>query len=254
MTAVASVLVRDALVGPRRAVPVIATGRWGAYLDAGGGLVAVIGPGAVRVPVAVVVDHAPAVAPGATAVVGDGTVTIGGRTATVTRWFDPQVRLASVSHRGLDRLAAVLDRRPCPDRLLAHGAAEELAAALGAGQAHRAVDTLLGRGSGLTPAGDDLLAGALAALRALRDPAADDLGAAVTAAAARQTNRLSGALLAAADLGAVVPEAAAVLRALERDGEVTPAADALLDVGHTSGWHLAAGLLAGARHHLARCP
>lgn len=250
MTAVASVLVRDALAGPRRAVPVIATGRWGAYLDAGGGLVAVIGPGAVRVPVAVVVDDAPAVAPGSTAVVGEGTVTVGGRTAVVTRWFDPQVRLASVSRAGLARLAAVLDGRPCPDRLLAHGAAEELAAALGAGRVQPAVDALLGRGSGLTPAGDDLLAGALVALRALRDPAADDLGAAVVAAAPR-TNRLSGALLGAADVGAVVPQAAVLLRALERDGAVGAAAAALLDVGHTSGWHLAAGLLAGARHHLA---
>ena len=250
MTVVASVLVRDAIVGPRRAVPVIATGRWGAYLDAGGGLVAVIGPGAVRVPVAVVVDHAPEVAPGSTAMVGDGTVTVGGRTATVTRWFDPQVRLASVSRAGLGRLAAVLDGCRCPDRLLAHGAVDGLGAALAAGQARAAVDALLGRGSGLTPAGDDLLAGALAALRALRDPAADDLGAAV-AAAARQTNRLSGALLGAADVGAVVPQAAAVLRALERDGDVGTAAVALLDVGHTSGWHLAAGLLAGARHHLA---
>lgn len=251
MTAVASVLVRHALTGPRRAVPVIATGRWGAYLDAGGGLVAVIGPGAVRVPMAVVVTPGPVVTPGSTAMVGDGTVTVGGRTAMVTRWFDPQVRLATVSRRGLDRLAAVLDERPCPDRLLADGAVGDLAIALGHGRSRQAVDALLGRGGGLTPAGDDLLAGALAALRAVRDPAADDLGAAVAAASGRQTNRLSGALLGAADLGAVVPEAAAVLRALERDGDVGAAAAALLDVGHTSGWHLAAGLLTGARHHLA---
>src|SRR4029453_14968086 len=41
------------------------------------------------------------------------------------------------------------------------------------------VDDLLGRGGGLTPAGDDLLAGCLAALRARRSPAGEGLCRAV---------------------------------------------------------------------------
>ncbi len=58
--------------------------------------------------------------------------------------------------------------------------------------------------------------------------------------------RLSAALLAAADHAAVVPEAAAVLRAVADGGpDLDGATDRLLGLGHTSGWYLAAGLAVG---------
>ena len=106
----------------------------------------------------------------------------------------------------------------------------------------------LGRGTGLTPAGDDLVAGALATLRATGLAAADRLGAAVRAPAPAATTRLSAALLEAADVGGLVPEAAGVPARAGRRGDVETAAGRLVDVGHTSGWHLAAGLLVGVTH------
>ncbi|MGH9230410.1 MAG: hypothetical protein ACRD07_17085, partial [Acidimicrobiales bacterium] len=55
-------------------------------------------------------------------------------------------------------------------------------------------------------------------------------------------------LLGAADAGALVPEAACVLRALAGARGLEAAARRLIDLGHTSGWHLAAGLLVGVAH------
>ncbi len=135
------------------------------------------------------------------------------------------------------------------DPLLPPDAVDRFAAALASGDARGAVGPLLGRGAGLTPAGDDLVAGALAALRAVApdSPPADALGAAVRALAQDRTTRLSSALLAAADEGAVIPEAAAVLRALSGVGDLDAALGRLAAVGHTSGSYLAAGLLVGAR-------
>ncbi|HET6952834.1 MAG TPA: DUF2877 domain-containing protein, partial [Acidimicrobiales bacterium] len=191
--------------------------------------------------------------------VGDGAIRHHGEPAVVvTRWFDPRVRLRRVDPVAIDRLAAHVSSRRRPDALLPPDAAERLADELDRGDAPAGARALLGRGTGLTPAGDDLLAGALAALRAVGSPAADDLGAAVRTLAPARTTRLSAALLDAADRGAVVPEAAAVLRATEaaaaparrqgRAGALAGAVDRLVAVGHTSGWHLAAGLLAGLTH------
>ncbi len=139
---------------------------------------------------------------------------------------------------------------PYVDPLLPAHAVERLAAGLGTPGIGAVVADLVGAGMGLTPSGDDLLAGALAALRAVGSPAADALGAAVAARTATGTSRLSAALLAAADSAAVIPEAEAVLRAMVvRPGRRLGAAvGPLLGVGHTSGWHLAAGLAVGAAH------
>jgi Protein of unknown function (DUF2877) len=184
--------------------------------------------------------------------VGAGAVHQDGRAViAVRRWFDPRVRVARVERRELAHFGRVVRSRGTVDGLLPGDAVDRLAGGLGRGDARGAVTSLLGRGSGLTPAGDDLLAGALASLRALDSPAADDLGTAVRALAPLSTTRLSAALLEAADVGAVVPEAAGVLRALAGAGDVETAARRLVDVGHTSGWHLAAGLLVGVRHAMA---
>ncbi|HEX6423320.1 MAG TPA: DUF2877 domain-containing protein [Acidimicrobiales bacterium] len=267
-TAAGSVLVRGVLAGPVRAATVVATGPAATYLDVCGRLVALVQPGGVHLPCAVVLasprpspGQAPAAAAGIAAAgfaVGGGAVHHGGRpTAVVTRWFDPRVRLGRIDPAACERLGALVRFRGTPDALLPDGAGEHLRDGLDRNDARAAAAALLGRGTGLTPAGDDLLAGALAALRAQRSPAADALGDAVRSLAPVRTTRLSAALLDAADAGAVVPEAAAVLRALApgrrpagRDGDraLEAAVDRLVAVGHTSGWHLAAGLLAGLTH------
>jgi hypothetical protein len=108
---------------------------------------------------------------------------------------------------------------------------------------------LLGQGPGLTPAGDDVVAGAAAALAVLGrlDTSAVE---AVVAAARVATTVLSAALLRCATRGEVVPQAAELLRALCGHGSPESALDRLLGVGHTTGAALALGLCAGARSAL----
>jgi hypothetical protein len=251
-TAAASVLLRDLIAGPLCPAKVLATGPAATYTDAGGEVLAVVTAGGVRLPCAVMLaagGRLPAARSWSGLAVGRGAVYLDGRQLVVVRrWFDPRVRLAGVDVRAVARLADVVWSRGSVDALLPHDALDRLATGLASGDAAGAVSPLLGRGTGLTPAGDDLVAGALASLRALGSPAADQFGAAVRALARAATTRLSAALLEAADVGALVPEAAGVLRAMAGGGDVETAADRLVALGHTSGWHLAAGLLVGVTH------
>ena len=256
---------RDLLVGPRRRARVVARSASAGYLDVDGRLLAVVAPGGVRLPCALVLSAGSCVtpvlpAPGARTWVGEGVVAVGPPGAIgeirVARWFDPRVRVERYDGAAVARLAGVVRARDGADPLLPAGAADRLAAGLAAAAGPgEVVADLLGCGSGLTPAGDDLLAGALAAMRAVRSPAAAGLGAAVGAGARERTTRLSAALLAAAGEAAVVPEAEAVVLALAAgSGGVERAARRLLGLGHTSGWHLAAGLAVGAAHAVAVAP
>jgi hypothetical protein len=249
-TAAASVLLHDLITGPVRPAKVLAAGPAATYLEAGGRVLAIVTAGGVRLPCAAMLAVG-GLLPAARSrlAVGCGVVYEDGRQlVAVRRWFDPRVRLAGVDERAVARFALVVRSRGGVDTLLPHDAPDRLAAGLTSGDAVGAVSALLGRGTGLTPAGDDLLAGALATLRALGSPAADRLGAVVRALAPTGTTRLSAALLEAADVGGLVPEAARVLRALAGGGDVEAAADRLVALGHTSGWHLAAGLLVGVTH------
>ena len=251
-SAAASVLLRDLIAGPLCPATVLAAGPAATYTEAGGQVLAIVSAGGVRLPCAVMLGaggRLPASRSGSGLTVGRGAVYEDGRQLVlVRRWFDPRVRLVGVDGRGVARLADVVRSRGSVDALLPHDAVDRLATGLASGDAAGAVSPLLGLGTGLTPAGDDLVAGALASLRALGSPAADQLGAAVRALARAATTRLSAALLEAADVGALVPEAAGVLRALAGGGDVETAAGRLVALGHTSGWHLAAGLLVGVTH------
>jgi hypothetical protein len=103
-----------------------------------------------------------------------------------------------------------------------------------------AATRLIGRGEGLTPLGDDLLAGWLALHRAAgaATPEVDD----VVHSHAHRTTLLSATLLDCARHGEVVPEFAAWVGALGTS-DAPARATALSAVGATSG----AGLLHGAR-------
>jgi len=115
------------------------------------------------------------------------------------------------------------------DAHLSHGRVDAAAAA-----------RLLGRGEGLTPLGDDVLAGWLAMFRAARVPTPDVDR--VVVHARDRTTLLSATLLDCARHGEVLPEYAGWVRALGTPDE--PAAvRALHAVGATSG----AGLHAGGR-------
>jgi len=113
----------------------------------------------------------------------------------------------------------------------AHGAAPTAAAAL------------IGQGPGLTPAGDDLVGGALIALHAMRRRAvAARLGAWALRLARSRTSRISRAHLACAARGEGGMALHALLNALLA-GRRKPVRElAAVDaVGHTSGWDAAAG-------------
>jgi hypothetical protein len=104
-----------------------------------------------------------------------------------------------------------------------------------------AVRRLVGAGDGLTPLGDDVLCGWLAAHRAF-GVATPEVDAEVRAGAAR-TTLLSATLLDCALEGEVLPELGVWLAALVSPTDLPAAARALLAVGASSG----AGLLAGAQ-------
>jgi len=261
----ASSLLSALLSGPPRSARVRGISGPACYLDVGGDIIVVEGAGGAGLPNAVRVAH-PAQPPLQLAVdddvvVGRGALTVDGRELPVHRWWDPHVRIGSSR---LDAAAVAVavatlrsaatptgagDRTGRPDAGDLARALQQRDAASLAGAAR----ALLGRGPGLTPAGDDVLAGALATLRVLgpsRPPAgatrvgmmADTLGAAVVAAARERTTALSAQLLAYADVGAVALPVGDVLRAVAGRGELVAAAVRLARVGHTSGRDLLIGI------------
>ncbi|HOV47631.1 MAG TPA: DUF2877 domain-containing protein [Anaerolineae bacterium] len=120
----------------------------------------------------------------------------------------------------------------------ARGADEALVAAAAA---------LAGWGPGLTPAGDDFLAGLLLALWAQRGEAARPLCTAIAAVAIPRTTRLSGAFLQAAAEGLADQRWHVLLQALTgaSDAAIEAAAQAVLAFGATSGPAMLAGFLRG---------
>ena len=225
----ASSAVRDLLTGPARPGRVVAAFPRCAYLDVSGRLVALEAADGLRLPCAVTLA-APAarrpltgLEPGAAVTAGGRRLVVGELMVEVGRWWAPsRPRDAAVPSAGARPAAA-----PGWDRLV-----------LG----------LLGLGPGLTPAGDDLLAGLLVGLSARPDLRAP-LAAAVHRHAATRTTWLSAELLRLAAAGLAAPAVVAVADALAGHGDddaLPRALPALLAVGHTSGPALARGLLLAA--------
>lgn len=259
----ASSLLSALLSGPPRSARVRGISGPACYLDAGGDIIVVEGAGGAGLPNAVRVAH-PAQPPLQLAVddvvVGRGALTVDGRELPVHRWWDPHVRIGSSRLDAAAVAVAVATLRsaatPAGAGRTGRPDAGDLARALqqrDAASLPGAARALLGRGPGLTPAGDDVLAGALATLRVLgpsRPPAvatrvgamADTLGAAIVAAARERTTALSAQLLAYADVGAVALPVGDVLRAVAGRGELVAAAVRLARVGHTSGRDLLIGI------------
>jgi Protein of unknown function (DUF2877) len=114
-----------------------------------------------------------------------------------------------------------------------------------AAQAAAALD-LLGRGPGLTPSGDDVIAGFLLGARAF-GRSADGVLSAVDRCAATSTTALSAQLLRHAVAGECIPECADVVAMLTGGAAARDADGRLVSVGATSGSALAVGLLMAAR-------
>lgn len=105
-------------------------------------------------------------------------------------------------------------------------------------------EALIGLGPGLTPAGDDVLAGALVAAYATEDPRLPAWRRTTVAALERgRTTDISRAMLHHALDGYAVPQLAAFVTALCLGQDSARATADLLAVGHTSGGALLTGVL-----------
>lgn len=109
----------------------------------------------------------------------------------------------------------------------------------------RRLPTLIGRGGGQTPAGDDLLLGALLGLWA-SDAVSPTVLAEAIANHLSATTSTSRHLLAWAINGEFPEVLVDLVRAMNTEAELDQAIDRLLVWGSTSGWHVGLGLLAAS--------
>ncbi|MDQ2721841.1 MAG: DUF2877 domain-containing protein [Actinomycetota bacterium] len=188
------------------------------------------------------------------ALVGDGRIEWAGPDGPVTivaarQWSPLRVRTGAPQITALAELRTLL--APC-ELGLERGPLDGLARTAGAA----AVAGLLGRGPGLTPSGDDVLAGYLLATAAFGMHIAE-LRRSVADRAPQATSALSAQLLRHAARGEAVGELIELVSALIHPAPRTlPAVTArLLQVGHTSGAAIGWGvLLAGERAVRRRQP
>jgi uncharacterized protein DUF2877 len=264
----ASSSVELALVGPPRPATVVAATPQATYVLADDTLLCLASATAVRVPCAMVLESKglpPQLPEGTIASVGAGVLSIGTTTFRAGRWWrpprprglgaTPPARLAGAVRWLTGRVADPLD---APGRAAVAELVEALAVAE---RPDDAVAQLLGRGPGLTPTGDDVLAGAMVTLNALGSPLGGLLGSAVTAAATGATTTVSAGLLCHAAAGECIPQLEDLLTAVRHGADepaaanLARAAGALLAVGHCSGAGLLHGVLVGvaiAHARLAR--
>lgn len=257
VTGSAPAWVRDRLAGTCHAGTILHVGTDALYVRSDGDAIGVLSRHASPVPCAVATrldrldgalgDALPRV--GDPVGIGGGRISLGAAAVRVTRIVD--VRLAPIEtgaaapmRERLARAAGDLDTR-C-----------ELDAASQAGLRRRpdhAVEAVLGRGSGLTPFGDDVVCGLLATLVAADDPCAPGLRESTLRLAPTRTGALSATLLRRAAAGEVLPAFAAAARDLARHPENAPATVARVrSVGHTSGLGLLVGLGLALDHLVAR--
>jgi hypothetical protein len=225
--------------------------RRGAYLRFGDDWVALAGPGESFGPLSLAVDRFGELelTPGAQAGVGGGALTVGGASVTLRRMRER-------------RMAPLSDGACSPGEAAVAGAAAAAGSALGAppsplqagidaiaiGSPGDAVDLLAGLGEGLTPAGDDMLAG-YAACRAV----AGEWDPPLSALAASRSSPLGLAYLRCAERGEL-PDAGARLIAAIRGGSAPgarAAVDGLREWGASSGRALGWGVVAAAGALLA---
>ncbi|KQS59558.1 hypothetical protein ASG36_00325 [Geodermatophilus sp. Leaf369] len=264
--AAASTGVAELLRGPVRQARVLLSVPAAVYLSVttpqGTDVVGVLTSDAARLPLGLVLSRPSngrplvSVPSGAPATVGAGRLTVGDLTVSAAAWWDPRPKLPgatpSLLPEGVRTLRTTLygDGPHSSFTLpgLPGGPSGPLAALRGAVRradldaALRTATRLVGLGPGLTPAGDDVLAGTVAGLVLLGHPAAERFGAGVHALAAGRTTELSRALLKHAAAGRVSGEFAAVVRGLVGHGALEPAIATLLTTGSTSGRAMALGL------------
>jgi hypothetical protein len=242
--AAASTVLAPLLEGPARPARVVGTLDTALHVvadDERVPLVCVCTPEAVRLPPSLVLPG-PMPTHLGRALVGNGGLRLGDTWIGVGRWWRPLRPRLCLRSEVMDR-AHVARRLLEPLEPSVAMALAPLAAWLSGRLVPGAVAPLVGRGRGLTPAGDDLLCGILVTLRALQDRRADRLARAVGDVAATQTTHVSAALLVHASRGECVAELAGMIAALDGRGDVGAAVRRLVAVGHSSGTALAHGVV-----------
>jgi len=207
-------------------------------------VLAIVAKDAVRLPIAVSILAGELPATGSTVAIGDGVISTRRHIWRPARWWDPRPHLGEeeLSERGPE-LVSVLEEEPASSFGIPLAEAIGVATALARGSADDAL-VIMGFGPGLTPAGDDVVAGALATL-SLLGRLDDALRSAIEAHASTRTTALSAALLVAAGRGQVIPQAATVFSVISTGAptdQLRAAAAALFGVGATSGHDLCAGI------------
>jgi hypothetical protein len=256
-TAAGPAYVRSLICGQTRPAAVLGRFPTALYLRVDDGeVMALLTSDAVRLPIGLTLPTSSRELPlsslSGPAVVGQSAVRVGGWTCRGSRTMSLQAPTGlTPDTRACAQLRARLAR------ILHEGDGLPVLDVLPDSMSREGIDTfvgrLLGRGPGLTPAGDDVLAGLLVGLRSFRRTA-EPLRSAVLAAASTATTDLSGALLRRAAVGEAIPQVSQVLRTMATQAcrrRLDNALDDLLRVGHTSGAALAAGLLASAVGDLA---
>jgi hypothetical protein len=208
-------------------------------------VLALLPTASVRLPLAMVTSATlPVVHPQDPIVVGDGALRVGTQVWRTLRWFDPRpTGYRQPRPTALAEAAETLWNLDDSEVGLPAARAWEAATALAEGDPEPCRN-LLGAGPGLTPAGDDVVAGAMAACALFAAGPHEHEMQMLLARARIATTALSAALLCCASRGQVVPEAAELLRVLGSGSAIVPALSRLRAVGSTSGTALAIGLVA----------
>jgi len=258
MPGVASLAIRAVIDAPPHRACILGASSHAIWLQVDRDVVVVSSRDATRLPNGVEVPLASGELPfrgireGADAEIGSGRVAFDRLDIDVVRWWDPHPRLATTS---CTALAAAVVGLPSRVPGVAYGELQGAIETRSTAHLVAAAGAMLGLGPGLTPEADDYLAGALSAVRCLAPVLGiqratamlDAAEAPIVALAAAKTTAFSASLIRHAFEGNVAAPAGALLRSLAGRGEARRAHRHLLNVGHTSGPALAAGMVLGAR-------
>ncbi len=240
----ASIWVLGRVAGPAREVTVVHSDADAVHLDLEGITLSILGARAVQLPFGVITGLAelPLLAEGDKGSVENGVVSTGDLQVLVTNIVDTTVPVLSEESTswGHEHLRRLVEHRVKDAR------AELSETALdGLGQADPAAAlTLLGTGPGLTPLGDETVAGFLATAVAMRHPQLPGIRSEVALNAAARTSLLGTTLLMCASRGEAIPQFRSFMNGVvARNADVvSQSLELMLDAGGRD----SAGFLTGA--------
>lgn len=183
---------------------------------------------------------------GAPILLGDGRLRCGAAQISLTDRLDLRVTLSPPPIERVRRAVARLDEALGAIRTTDAGL-PRLTHRWSSGRADPATlahdaPRLIGRGPGLTPSGDDLLAAAIFTHTVLGTAGAAHAAERIIGLSAGRTTAASIVSLRGAATARAVPQLGAALSSLLRDDDPTPAVADVLALGHSSGADLARGM------------